>query len=159
MALAFLLTTRGVPQLYYGVEVNMEGDGASHPNVRKNFMGGWPGDARNAFTEAGRTADEQATFSYLQKLLQWRKERAEIHKGRLLHYVPEQNIYVYFRIYESQTTMVCLNGNETPMKLNLIRFKEGIMGKSQAQNALTKEITDLTKDLELAPLSALILEL
>jgi glycosidase len=159
MALAFLLTTRGVPQLYYGVEVNMEGDGASHPNVRKNFMGGWPGDARNAFTEAGRTADEQATFSHLQKLLQWRKERAEIHKGRLLHYVPEQNIYVYFRIYEGQTTMVCLNGNETPMKLNLIRFKEGIMGKKQAQNALTKEKTDLTKDLELAPLSALILEL
>src|SRR5690625_7128848 len=44
-ALTFLLTTRGIPQIYYGTELLMtgeqeEGDG----NLRKDVPGGWPGD-------------------------------------------------------------------------------------------------------------------
>ena len=52
LAHAFLLTTRGVPQLYYGDEIAMTG--ADEPTTREDFPGGFPGDKRNAFSREGR---------------------------------------------------------------------------------------------------------
>src|ERR1700759_549459 len=84
--LAFLLTTRGIPQIYYGTEILMpgtkaEGDG----HIRKDFPGGWPGDTINAFTKAGRTTMQNEAWDYMQKLLQWRKTNPAVTQGTLIH--------------------------------------------------------------------------
>ena len=84
--LAFLLTTRGIPQIYYGTEILMtgtkaEGDG----QIRKDFPGGWQGDKTDAFTEAGRTELQNEAWNYLHTLLNWRKGNDAVKMGRLVH--------------------------------------------------------------------------
>src|SRR6185295_1436964 len=95
LANAFLLTTRGVPQLYYGDELAMEGE--DEPATRGEFPGGFPGDKRNAFTAAGRSKDEQELFNFIRQLTTLRRELEPLQIGALVNlYVAEQQ-YAYAR--------------------------------------------------------------
>ncbi len=144
LALTFLLTTRGIPQLYYGTELLMDGDGAVHPDIRKDFPGGWPGDTVNAFTKDGRTAPQNEAYDHIKKLLDWRKTATAIHSGKLMHFLPEDNVYVYFRYTDAQTIMVILNGNTQDKTLSTKRFFERMAGFTKATNVLSgQKITDL----------------
>lgn len=143
--LVFLLTTRGIPQLYYGTELLMDGDGAYHPDVRLDFPGGWPEDTTDAFSSSGRTESQNEAHDFLRRLLNWRKSQPLIHTGKLTHYIPEDNIYVYFRTDERNAVMVVLNGNDKEKKFQTERFKESIKNFTSATNILTGEnIPDLT---------------
>jgi glycosidase len=159
MAQAFLLTTRGIPQLYYGDEILMEGDAASHPDVRKDFPGGWPEDPKNAFTAAGKTQAQNEAFNYLKKLLNWRKSKPVIHLGKLTHYIPEENIYVYFRHNEKESVMVVMNGNNKASQLSTKRFAENLSGYTKARNVLTDEKISNLSNLNVPALTTLVLEL
>jgi glycosidase len=159
MGLTFLLTVRGIPQLYYGGEILMDGDGGYHPNVRKDFPGGWVGDPRNAFTKEGRSKEEDDAFNYMRALLNWRKSELVIHSGKLTHYIPEDNIYVYFRHNESKTIMVVLNANTDTKRLNLLKFKENIGDNTRGIDALQGVEFTMEENLEIAPMTSLILEL
>ncbi|HJZ38755.1 MAG TPA: hypothetical protein VJ203_00150 [Bacteroidales bacterium] len=65
MAITHLLTTHGIPQLYYGTEILMEGrKNNGDGDIRRDFPGGWPGDARNAFTRQGRSEKENEVYDY-----------------------------------------------------------------------------------------------
>jgi glycosidase len=168
MGLAFLLTTRGIPEIYYGTELLMDGDGGYHPNVRKDFPGGWSGDRVNAFTPAGRTSDQNAVYDYLKKLLMWRKNQPLIHNGKLTHYIPADNIYVYFRHDEGKAVMVVLNANATAKELDTKRFEGNLKSYTSAKEIFSASEhshilsgnthTDNSK-LSLRPWEALILEL
>jgi len=158
MGLTFLLTTRGIPQLYYGTELLMDGDGGHHPNVRLDFPGGWKEDTRNAFTKEGRTAAQNEAFDFLKTILNWRKNEPVIHTGKLTHYVPQENIYVYFRSNEMKTVMVVMNGNAAEKSFDAKRFQENMRGSKKGTNVLTKETVDLSA-LVLKPQSALVVEL
>ena len=95
LANTFVLTTRGVPQLYYGDEIAMEG--GDEPTTRGDFPGGFPRDMRNAFTEAGRTKEEQELFAYIRRLTNLRRELEPLRSGALINlYVSEQQ-YAYAR--------------------------------------------------------------
>jgi neopullulanase len=159
MGLAFLMTTRGIPQIYYGTEILMDGDGAHHPNVRLDFPGGWPGDQTNAFTREGRTAEQNEAFDYLRTLLQWRKGAEVIHHGKLAHYIPEQNVYVYFRYSETSRVMVIMNGNDKDMELETERFAEHVKGAGSATNVLDGTSVPDIATLRVPALTTLILEL
>jgi len=95
LATTFLLTTRGIPLLYYGDEIVMPG--GRDPDNRRDFPGGWAGDARDAFTAGGRTADEQAVWAHTQKLLKLRAERADLRTAPIRHLVVEDQLYIYQR--------------------------------------------------------------
>ena len=130
-AMAFLLTTRGIPQLYYGTEILMYGgrsreDGGN----RKDFPGGWSGDETNAFTAQGRTPMQNEAWDYLNKLLKWRKTSTPVTDGKLIHYTPDRTgCYVYARIIkDSKTVLVLLNGTDQEQTLNMHRFRE-VVGK------------------------------
>jgi neopullulanase len=168
MGLAFLLTTRGIPEIYYGTELLMDGDGGYHPNVRKDFPGGWGGDATSAFTTAGRTSDQNAVHEYLKKLLTWRKNQPLIHNGKLTHYIPADNIYVYFRHDEGKAVMVVLNANGTKKELDTKRFAENLKSFTSAREIFSgKEHSNIlqqgahtnTTKIDLQPWEGLILEL
>lgn len=138
VGMAWLMTCRGIPQMYYGMEVLMPGN--TWPNdghVRKDFPGGWPGDAKNAFTGQGLTAQEKDFQDYTRKLALFRKKSAAIGKGTMHQYVPEKGLYVYFRKHASQTVMVVMNTDPNAQEVKPSRFEEHTMGYSHAT-----EVTD-----------------
>lgn len=158
MALTFLLTTRGIPQLYYGTELLMDGDAGYHPNIRKDFPGGWPGDKTNAFTKEGRTQEQNEVFDHMRTLLNWRKSQPVIHKGKLTHYIPAENVYVYFRYNDQKKVMVVINPNSVEKKVSTERFSDEIGAATKGTDVLSKSSFDL-KGLTIPPRTSVVLEL
>ena len=158
--MSVLLTLRGIPQIYYGSEIGMtgkksQGDGA----IRRDFPGGWPTDRQNAFDAASRTATQAAYFNVTQKLLHWRKSKPVIHFGKTLHYVPQNDVYVYFRYDNKERVMVVVNNSLQDHTLNLNRFEEGLAGHTRGTEVLTEQELNLTKTLNIAAATAYIIEL
>lgn len=160
LGLAFILTTRGVPQLYYGSEIQMTNPGDNdHGIIRSDFPGGWQGDQTNAFTNEGLTTQQIELKEWLTKLLHWRKNAVAIHKGKLMHFAPENSVYVYFRYIDGKKVMVALNKNKESHPLKLERFSEMLDGISQGKNVFTGDSIEIGEVLTLPAKAALILEL
>ncbi len=156
--LVFLLTTRGIPQLYYGTELLMDGDGAHHPDVRLDFPGGWPGDSINAFEASGRTAVQNDAHSFLKQLLNWRKTQPAIHAGKLIHFIPQDNVYMYIRTLNNQTVLVVLNGNNEEKQVATQRLSENLQSYQSGRDIFSGNMVDL-KNLTVAKNGFLVLEL
>ena len=159
LGLAFLLTTRGIPQLYYSTELQMDGDAGAHSDIRRDFPGGWTGDKVNAFTGEGLSKDQSETLEFTKKLLNWRKNNPVFRGGKLVHYVPENNVYVYFRTKDNSSVMVVLNGSEKEIVLNTDRFKESIFPNTKGTDAISGKTINLGPTITLGPRSFLILDL
>lgn len=161
-ALGFLLTTRGIPQLYYGTEIMMNGDKegiyTSNSN-RKEMIGGWKGDNRNIFVKEGRTTNENVIYDYVSKLLNWRKQTPVVQYGKLMHFKPRDGIYVYFRYNDSACVMVVINVNDTDKILNTSRFTEILSNYNGGVNVETGEIYKQLSTLPLNQRSTTIIEL
>lgn len=160
LGMAFLLTTRGIPQVYYGTELLMDGDDAQgHGVLRKDFSGGWPDDKRSAFTAEVRTKRENEAWDYISNLLNWRKAATAIHNGKLIQFLPENEVYVYFRQNEDQTVMVILHNGFQPKVLKTDRFNEILMNFTSGVDIISgKELVDIQK-IQLSPRSAMVIEL
>ena len=109
LAFGLALTLRGIPELYYGDEIGMAG--GDDPDNRRDFPGGWSEDSRNAFTEAGRTPEQQELFSYVQSLLRVRREHAALIEGQLWHLASDDSAYVFLRQTEEENVVVAFNGS------------------------------------------------
>ena len=144
MGVAFFLTMRGVPQIYYGTEILMRHDGNEHGNIRADFPGGWQGDKVNALTGLGLTGQQKDMQDYVAKIQNWRKNKTVIHNGKLMHFVPEDGVYVYFRYNNDEVVMVMLNRNETVKKVDTKRFAEITNGYKNGKEIITsKEISNI----------------
>lgn len=159
MGFATLLTLRGVPQLFYGGEIGMLGDGGNHGTLRADMPGGWKGDPANAFSESGRTPEQNELFNYLRNLLNWRKTKEVIHNGKLMHFIPENGTYVYFRYNENESVMVILNNTSEAKTLDTKRFSERLNGFTKGKNIVTNESVTNLQSISLPPKSATIIEL
>jgi glycosidase len=160
MAMTLLATVRGIPQLYYGSEIGMAGDkGKGDADIRQDFPGGWNGDANNAFTKQGRTAEQQKFFEFSSKLFTWRKSKEVIHSGKMTHYLPDNNVYVYFRHNDKETVMVIINNAPDTQKINSTRFQENIKSFISGVDILSGKTIDLKNEITIEGKSALILEL
>ncbi|AFD07364.1 glycoside hydrolase family 13 protein [Solitalea canadensis] len=157
--LAILFTTRGVPQVYYGTEILMKNFSNPDGWVREDFQGGWPGDKQNKFTAAGRTAFENEAFTFFKTLANYRKTSDALQNGKLMQYVPENGIYVYFRYTNSQTVMVIVNTNDTPQTLNTKRFTDRINSFSTAKDVVSGNQHNKIEEIKLPATSTLVLEL
>lgn len=148
-AMVFLLTTRGIPQIYYGTEILMTGDkGKGDGDLRKDFPGGWQGDTRNCFVENGRTEQENETFEFTRQLLNWRKGNQVIGKGSLKHYSIQNGVYVYQREFNGKSVVVIMNGTDDSKELDLTPYQE-ILPRENAFDVLTGKNVDLSKKLRL----------
>ena len=160
MAMALLATVRGIPQLYYGSEIGMAGNKDNgDADIRRDFPGGWEGDANNAFTKEGRTAGQSEYFDFTSKLFNWRKTKSVLHNGKMTHYIPEKNTYVYFRHNSSESVMVLFNNSSETKTLKSNRFAENIGNHTTGKDVITDNIIDVTSEINLEPKSVLILEL
>jgi glycosidase len=160
MAMTLIATVRGIPQLYYGSEIGMTGDkNKGDADIRKDFPGGWNGDTNNAFTKAGRTNEQQKYFEFTSKLFNWRKSKSVIHNGKMTHYIPENNVYVYFRYNESESVMVVINNSNETQTFKTNRFAENIQNHQSGMDILSGKNIDLKNDIAIDGKSVLILEL
>ncbi len=158
LGMIHLLTTRGIPQIYYGTEIMMGGvKNFGDGDIRRDFPGGWPGDKRNAFTKEGRANKENEAFNFLHALLNYRKNNAVLQTGRMVHFVPEKNVYVYFRMNDIKTLMVILNNSTIKTQLNTERYKECTSGVTKGINILNNEKINLNS-LEIMPKTGMVIE-
>lgn len=157
--LALLLTTRGIPQVYYGTEILMKNFSNPDGLVRFDFKGGWEGDEKNKFTPQGREAKENEAYNYFSKLANYRKTTPALQTGKLMQFVPENGIYTFFRYDKNKTVMVVCNSNAEEMTLNTSRFEERTSSFKKARNVITEETIDDISELKLLAQSTIVLEL
>ena len=159
MGMTYLLTTRGIPQIFYGTEILMSNPKSNeHGEIRGDFYGGWPGDAKDAVTQRGFTADEKSTQDFFKKLLNWRKKSEVIHSGKLTHFGPENGVYVYFRHSEKGKVMVVMNKNATAKTLSMGNYAELIKRGAQLTDVLNDKTQVLGASLEVPAKTALVFE-
>lgn len=153
-----LLSLRGIPQMYYGTEILMKNYANPDGKVREDFPGGWLGDKSDKFTETGRNAKENEAFNFVKKLANYRKSNAVLQTGKMMQFVPEKGIYVYFRYNKDKTVMVIMNTNDQVEELQTARFAERIGKYRTGMNIITDEKTAIGK-VQLAAKTTYIFEL
>ena len=117
LAFGLNLTLRGIPQLYYGDEIGMPGGG--DPDNRHDFPGGWREDPKNAFTEGGRTPEQQEILSYVQNLLRVRREHPALSEGRQWNLLSGDSAIVFLRESEEEKVLVVFNRSNSARELHV----------------------------------------
>lgn len=159
MGMVYFSTLRGIPQFYYGTEILMKNEKEGHGQIRSDFPGGWKGDMINGFTGKGLTTQEQEAQALTTKLLNWRKEKAVIHTGKLMQFAPEDGVYSFFRYNEKETVMIIFNKNDKETAVSMDKYNEMIGDKRNAFDVLNDRRFSLESILRIPPKTALILEI
>jgi glycosidase len=159
--MAMLLTLRGIPQVYYGTEILMKNYSNPDGLVRSDFPGGWKGDKSTKFSKAGRTAQENLAFDFMSKLANYRKQSDALTTGKMMQYIPENDMYIYFRYTDdnTKTVMVIVNPDAKIKDLKTERFSERILQSTTATNIITGEKISNIKNITIPASSTLVLEL
>lgn len=160
LGFTFLLTTRGIPQIYYGSEIMMGGDkGKGDGDIRREMPGGWVDSERSVFIASGRTENENAVFNYLRKLIKWRNENPVMHSGQLLHYIPQDNVYTYFRMNDEKTVMVILNNNPEIKTIDPAKISQGIGMHKVGKDVISDKEFKLDQPFTIEGKTGMVLEL
>lgn len=165
MAMTYLFTTRGIPQVFYGTEISMSNPKSNeHGEIRGDFPGGWEGDEKNGFTGKNLTKEEKEMQDFFRKILHWRKQSDAIHHGKLLHFGPENagpanGIYVFFRYTNSSKVMIILNKNKEERTLDLTHYREILPENAKGFDVMENKKMVLGNMMNLPAKSSLILEI
>ncbi|WP_394205825.1 glycoside hydrolase family 13 protein [Shewanella waksmanii] len=166
MAMAYVLTSNRVPQIFYGSEILMQSptDGRNDGKVRSDFPGGWPNDAISAFNRQGLNKQQLAMLDFMQTLLNYRKTSDIIHQGKMQHFIPKDGIYVQLRSPRQSTPngkqlLVIYNKNDEVINLDLQRFAAYVDLSAAAKNIITGERYSLTKPMTLSQKGVTLIEI
>jgi glycosidase len=159
LAITLISTVRGIPQIYYGDEIGMRGnkDKNGDGDIRKDFPGGWKKDTNNAFIQ--RTKKQQEYFNFTKKILNWRKKTEVVQYGKTLQFLPENNVYVYFRYNDKNAVMVILNNNSEIQKVELSRFNEILKNYKTGLNILKNNKISLNNPIIIQGKTPMVIEL
>ena len=124
MHIAFALTVRGIPQLYAGEEIGMEGK--DDPDNRRDFAGGFPSDERSAFTAQGRRPEEQRIFQWTQSWIKLRSDHSALRDGRLTDLFYDDDAYVFARQNGRETVVVAFNRSNSKRELEVTLQSLGV---------------------------------
>jgi neopullulanase len=108
MAQTFLMTVRGTPQLYYGDEIAMQG--GDDPDNRRDFPGGFPEDASDAFTN--RNGPQDSVFQHQKLLSQLRAQIEPLRHGSLVELFAKEHQYAFARTSRSDFAIVAFNNDQ-----------------------------------------------
>ena len=150
LGLSLISTVRGIPQVYYGSEIGMRGDKSKgDAAIRQDFPGGWKSDKQSAFTNEGRTSEQKTFHDFTAKLFNWRKNKEVIHSGKTKHYMPQSNVYVYFRYNDNESVMVILNANPEKQTFKLDRFAESLNGFTSGKDIISDKVLPINTNGEI----------
>lgn len=158
IAYTILLTTRGIPSIFYGSELGMSLT-PDHGTLRAPFPGGFPNDERNAFTKEERTDYENIFYNHLNKLLQIRKKYKALQKGKLIHFPPVDETYIYFRELEDEKLLIIVNGNEEEKEIDLTYYLHLMKNKYLLKNVLNEYEFEIGSKIQINKMSAEIFEI
>ncbi|MBU0764640.1 MAG: cyclomaltodextrinase C-terminal domain-containing protein, partial [Bacteroidetes bacterium] len=159
IGIAFLMTTRGIPMIYYGTEILMKNFADPDGKVREDFPGGWKDDPANKFVRTGRSDTENEAYDFIKRLTTWRKETPVVQTGKLTQFVPEKGVYVYFRHNEDRKVMIILNTCTDERTLSMKKFAAQFGNIANAADVLTGKKLEISGQISLKGYSLLILEL
>jgi len=158
-ALCWLLTSRGIPELYYSSEFATTGTTSpSDGYVRLDFPGGWREDKVNKFSYNGRTEKDNQIFNVIKTLANFRKKSSALTTGKLMQYLPEDGVYTYFRYDNNQTVMVVMNTSKMEKNISFNNYQERTGSFSKYKNILTSEMGSMI-DFKLGSYQTIVLEL
>lgn len=170
LAFGLLATMRGMPQIYYGDEIAMPG--GNDPDNRRDFPGGFPGDASDAFTSAGRTPAQQSMYAWVQGLLQLRAQHPVLQTGAQQDLLGDDTGLVFARLEappgkpipamaQGEMVLVLLNKGTTPRTFHL-DFSDtalaGVRTLTPMWNAQPAVVTDDHSDVTVGAEQLMILE-
>ncbi len=148
LAQTLIMTVRGTPQLYYGDEIALPGGG--DPDNRRDFPGGFPHDARNAFEKNGRTSEQQDVFEHVKRLARIRAELEPLRRGRQINLYYTEQQFAFARVTERGAAVVAFNNDTKPATLDIpseaARFEDGtqlidrlgVAGDARVENGIVK---------------------
>jgi glycosidase len=144
MGFALLTTMRGMPQIYSGDEIAMRG--GKDPENRHDFPGGFPGDTTSAFTEQGRTPEQQDMYTTVSALLHLRAAHASLKSGQQKDVFADQSAFAFVRASDIKTgctaahaedrILVVANRADQPRELTLPLKDSALEGCTQFEPAL-----------------------
>ena len=135
LAFTFLLTSRGIPLVYYGDEIAMRG--GVDPDNRRDFPGGFAGDAQNAFLAASRTPEQQDVFAHVQRLNRLRAAHPELRRGATRNLLMDEQQWVYARVLGGDSVVVALNNAGAAATLEFAVGELGLAEGSELEDALS----------------------
>ena len=159
MGIEWLLTERGIPQLYYGTEILMKGIDNPDGWVRLDFPGGWTGDSRSAFTGTGLSPDELAVQQVVRALGTFRRGSSALKTGRMMQYVPRKALFVYFRYDARQTILCAMNTGMKPADVDFSRYSQRTAGFTEGVDVVTGQHYPLGQKAEIPGRTMWVLEL
>lgn len=132
LALTFLFTIRGIPQIYYGTEIAMQG--LTDPDNRRDFN--W-----NIFDENYAIKEEfeveKKVFNHIQKLIQIRKNNPALCFGTFISLYVDFFIFVFLRYHLDNVIIVMFQNGWAPMPAALsINLQEN----SQLPDRIKKQL-------------------
>jgi len=159
MAVAYVLTMRGIPQFYYGTELLMTSpterdDGAT----RQDFPGGWAGDAVDPISGSGLSDRQREAQAFMRTLMRWRRGQPVVHHGKLMHYAPDRGTYAWFRYDAREQVMVVINKAREPVTLDTRRFHERLAPGAAGTDVLTGRTHDLARELTVPARGVMVLQ-
>ncbi|HWB28216.1 MAG TPA: glycoside hydrolase family 13 protein [Chitinophagaceae bacterium] len=159
MGIEWLLTCRGIPQLYYGTEVLMKGFANPDGNVRLDFPGGWPGDKVNAFTGEGLSDSAKQVQELVKTLANYRKNSSALKTGKLMQYVPDDGLYVYFRYDDQHTIMCVMNTSAKDKTVDFGKYAERTAAFAKAHSIVSDDKFNMSEKATIPGTSMWVLEL
>lgn len=161
LAMTLISTVRGIPQLYYGSEVGMRGDKnkGGDADIRRDFPGGWKSDKINAFNPSSQNPEQKEFYDFTQKLLNWRKGKEVIHTGKTKNFVPQNNVFVYFRYNEKESVMVILNNNDAEQTIDVKHFAESLSNFSKGKDIISGKEFSVKDNFKIPAKSSMVIEL
>lgn len=161
LAMTLISTVRGIPQLYYGSEIGMRGDKnkGGDADIRRDFPGGWKSDKINAFNPSSQNPEQKEFYDFTQKLLNWRKGKEVIHTGKTKNFVPQNNVFVYFRYNEKESVMVILNNNDAEQTIDVKHFAESLSNFSKGKDIISGKEFSVKDNFKIPAKSSMVIEL
>jgi len=139
LALNLVLFTRGIPCIFYGTEIGLEG-GPKDGELRQPFPGGFVGDSLNAFTQAGRTESENEIYNYLHNLLEIRNKYPVLSKGSLRHIYPSENIYLLIKEYQDEEALIFINASDADITVKPFQMQAFLPEAKALYNLQTNQL-------------------
>ncbi len=160
MGMTFLMTTRGIPMIYYGTEYIVPGKKhEGDAKLRKDFLGGWTGDSISAISQKGMDTLQIEAFNYLHNLIQLKKQNTALQTGKLTQYIPRHGYYVYFRTNDKQAFMIVLNNNDKEVDVELSNFTESLSPYTSIRKVGAEFYDKIPPKVQLSAKSAVIFQL
>lgn len=101
-AIVLLLTYPGMPVIFYGDEIGM--DGETDPDCRKTMQWNKSGSSIELFTR---------------RMIDVRNTSLSLQKGNLLHVNLENDIYSFIRIFDKELMLILINPTDLEVRLHI----------------------------------------